>query len=75
MKFTLDTKNKEITILEDCTFEEMDKIRKFLGKDCEGWTITTTYKSYTPVLPIYPATPYYQPRDPNHSNYVNNKGV
>ena len=58
MKFTIDTENKEITLIEDVTFKEIEKIKKFIGKDAKNYTVRTEVKwTYYPYY-VGPTRPW-----------------
>jgi hypothetical protein len=72
MNFEIDTKQKTITLLEDCTIKELLEITKWLGEDGEQYkltqrTITLQQDRWVPwtyPAPSSPLVPYYGTGNP-----------
>lgn len=68
MKFTIDTKNKTVTLLEAATFKELKSIRQFIGEEAEEWQIifqvTTEYVTTTNPYHYWPPYPFWYFQQP-----------
>lgn len=70
MNFEIDTKQKTITLLDDCTLKEIFDLKQWLGEDWESYkltqrTVTLQQDRWIPYTPSYPLQPsYVQPQYP-----------
>ncbi len=71
MKFELDTDNKTITLKENVTFEELQKV--VIDFDLQDWTIlTSSTESTVYTYPYNPPLPY--PVGPGYFDYFKDLG-
>lgn len=76
MNFEVDTNQKKITLLSDCTLKELVQLKDWIGEQWEQWTVVSKvvevqidkWIPYTPIAPYpYPTIPY-SPLQPYYTN-------
>lgn len=71
MNFEIDTKQKTITLLEDCSIKELLEIKQWLGEDWEQYKLTQRIVTLQQDrwIPWVPTIPYYpQPMQPFYTS-------